>query len=37
MFMEKNTNIQDEYIEELKKKGANITIFLTPHNSPQAP
>jgi len=29
MFMEKNTNGQDEYIEELKKKGANITIFLT--------
>ena len=21
MFMEKNTNVQDEYIEELKKKG----------------
>ena len=29
MFMEKNTNVQDEYIEELKKKGANITIILT--------
>lgn len=32
MFMEKNTNIQDEYIEELKKKGANVTIFLTRGN-----
>lgn len=29
MFMEKNTNVQDEYIEELKKKGATITLFLT--------
>lgn len=29
MFMEKNTNIQDEYIEELKRKGATVTVFLT--------
>ncbi len=32
MFMEKNTNIQDEYIEELKRKGANVTVFLTRGN-----
>ncbi|MFN4319306.1 MAG: RNA chaperone Hfq [Aquificaceae bacterium] len=30
--MEKNTNIQDEYIEELKRKGANVTVFLTRGN-----
>lgn len=32
MFMEKNTNVQDEYIEELKRKGANVTVFLTRGN-----
>jgi host factor-I protein len=32
MFMEKNTNVQDEYIEELKRKGATATIFLTRGN-----
>ncbi|MFN3976585.1 MAG: RNA chaperone Hfq [Aquificaceae bacterium] len=30
--MEKNTNVQDEYIEELKRKGANVTVFLTRGN-----
>ncbi len=32
MFMEKNTNVQDEYIEELKRKSATITVFLTRGN-----
>lgn len=32
MFMEKNTSVQDEYIEELKRKGATITLFLTRGN-----
>ncbi len=32
MFMEKNTSVQDEYIEELKKKGATVTVFLTRGN-----
>ncbi|MCS6957142.1 MAG: RNA chaperone Hfq [Aquificaceae bacterium] len=32
MFMEKNTNVQDEYIEELKRKGATVTVFLTRGN-----
>ncbi|MCS6998896.1 MAG: RNA chaperone Hfq [Aquificaceae bacterium] len=32
MFMEKNTNLQDEYIEELKRKSATITLFLTRGN-----
>ncbi|MEN3028001.1 MAG: RNA chaperone Hfq [Aquificaceae bacterium] len=32
MFMEKNTNLQDEYIEELKRKSATITVFLTRGN-----
>ncbi|WPM32963.1 RNA chaperone Hfq [Hydrogenobacter sp. T-2] len=32
MFMEKNTNVQDEYIEDLKKKGATVTVFLTRGN-----
>lgn len=32
MFMEKNTSVQDEYIEELKRKGATITVFLTRGN-----
>ncbi|MCS6875566.1 MAG: RNA chaperone Hfq [Aquificaceae bacterium] len=32
MFAEKNMNVQDEYIEELKKKGATITLFLTRGN-----
>ncbi len=32
MFMEKNTNVQDEYIEELKKKGVTVTVFLTRGN-----
>ncbi|MFN0238574.1 MAG: RNA chaperone Hfq [Aquificaceae bacterium] len=30
--MEKNTNVQDEYIEELKRKGATVTVFLTRGN-----
>ncbi|WP_345785534.1 RNA chaperone Hfq [Pampinifervens diazotrophicum] len=30
--MEKNTNVQDEYIEDLKKKGATVTVFLTRGN-----
>jgi host factor-I protein len=30
--MEKNTSVQDEYIEELKRKGATITLFLTRGN-----
>jgi len=30
--MEKNTSVQDEYIEELKKKGATVTVFLTRGN-----
>ncbi len=32
MFMEKNTNVQDEYIEELKRKSATVTVFLTRGN-----
>ncbi|MCS7277882.1 MAG: RNA chaperone Hfq [Aquificaceae bacterium] len=32
MFMERNTNVQDEYIEELKRKGATVTVFLTRGN-----
>ncbi|MCX8164198.1 MAG: RNA chaperone Hfq [Aquificaceae bacterium] len=32
MFMEKNSSLQDEYIEELKRKGATITLFLTRGN-----
>ena len=32
MFVEKNVNVQDEYIEELKRKGATITLFLTRGN-----
>lgn len=32
MFMEKNTSVQDEYIEELKRKGATVTVFLTRGN-----
>ncbi|MFN7064917.1 MAG: RNA chaperone Hfq [Aquificaceae bacterium] len=27
--MERNTSVQDEYIEELKRKGATVTVFLT--------
>ncbi|WP_438616890.1 RNA chaperone Hfq [Pampinifervens florentissimum] len=30
--MEKNTNVQDEYIEELKRKSATVTVFLTRGN-----
>ncbi|MEZ0361593.1 MAG: RNA chaperone Hfq [Hydrogenobacter sp.] len=30
--IEKNNNIQDELIEEFKRKGATITVFLTRGN-----
>ena len=30
--VERNNNIQDEFIEEFKRKGATITIFLTRGN-----
>ncbi len=30
--LEKNSNIQDEFIEEFKRKGATITLFLTRGN-----
>lgn len=30
--MEKPSSVQDEVIEELKRKGANVTIFLTRGN-----
>ncbi len=29
---EKNGNVQDEFIEELKKKNATVTVFLTRGN-----
>ncbi len=29
---EKNNNIQDEFIDELKRKGATVTVFLTRGN-----
>ncbi|ADO44821.1 MAG: RNA chaperone Hfq [Hydrogenobacter thermophilus] len=30
--IEKNNNIQDELIEEFKRKGATVTVFLTRGN-----
>lgn len=32
MFMEKPVSLQDEYIEELKRKNATVTVFLTRGN-----
>ncbi len=31
-YTERNNNIQDEFIDELKRKGATVTIFLTRGN-----
>lgn len=32
MFMERPVSLQDEYIEELKRKNATVTVFLTRGN-----
>ncbi|MCS7261916.1 MAG: RNA chaperone Hfq [Aquificaceae bacterium] len=32
MFMDKEQSVQDEYIEELKRKSATVTVFLTRGN-----